>query len=568
MLELQEHASFPLSLKLALAGIVLAVLPLLGVGLALIDINVRAVKDQVRELQVAVADDVARGLNDMLLNADTGLVVLRRALVEDALSDDTRLQLAAALLESNSTLDHVSLHDASGALIDTIRQSPEVHVPPLVFDPATDHSGARIEHEAPARVVLIKPIEVRGVRTGFISSQVALTEIRQRIDRLAGAHFPDQPKPLRLADATGRVFAGDAKFAPLPSPVTRTLQAALQGVAPSIEFDINGTAMTAATIAVPHRAWYVIIQQPQDVVYGSLIEMRRIVVFTIAAAIGLALLFALLFARRITRPMRLLTQLAGQLSARQFGEVVEINTQDELSVLGRALSDASVHLQASEDRLVEEVAIRTDLGRYLPREIVDKIVSREQNMALGGQRTAITVLFADVVGFTPLTEQQSPEVVVTLLNELFTILTDIVFRHGGTIDKFIGDCVMAVWGAPNPHPDHAKRALAAAEDMLRWVEVGAAGWAQRYGVDLKLAIGLNTGEAVVGNIGSDTRMEYTAIGDTVNIAARLESIARPMQILLTEDTRQAAGPDFDYTAIGERALSGRREPVMLYEVQF
>jgi adenylate cyclase len=158
-------------------------------------------------------------------------------------------------------------------------------------------------------------------------------------------------------------------------------------------------------------------------------------------------------------------------------------------------------------------------------------------------------------------------VMVTILNQLFTILTEIVFRHGGTVDKFIGDCVMAFWGAPDDQADHAARAVAAAEDMQSWIEAGNEDWQRSYGVTIRLAIGVHTGEAVVGNFGSETRMEYTAIGDTVNVAARLEAIARPQQILVSEATRQAAGDDFEYVALGSRQVAGKSEAVELYEVR-
>jgi class 3 adenylate cyclase len=177
------------------------------------------------------------------------------------------------------------------------------------------------------------------------------------------------------------------------------------------------------------------------------------------------------------------------------------------------------------------------------------------------------VLFADVVAFTPMTDRLGAEQVVGLLNELFTILTEIVFRHGGTIDKFIGDCVMAVWGAATPMDDHADRALAAAEDMLRFLEVGNAAWQEKYGVTIELAIGVNSGEAIVGNVGSETRMEYTAIGDTVNVAARLEAIARPQQILVTLATKNRSHGGYDFGDLGDRLMTGRAEPVHVYEVR-
>jgi class 3 adenylate cyclase len=177
------------------------------------------------------------------------------------------------------------------------------------------------------------------------------------------------------------------------------------------------------------------------------------------------------------------------------------------------------------------------------------------------------VLFADVVAFTPLAESRSAEEVVSLLNELFSILTEIVFRHGGTVDKFIGDCIMAIWGAPVAQPDHAQRALAAAEDMMRFLETANERFREVYGIEIRLGIGVNSGEAIVGNIGSDKRMEYTVIGDVVNVAARLESIAAPNQLLVSEATRRLAGVGFDLTLVGEKNLTGRKNATTVYQLE-
>jgi class 3 adenylate cyclase len=165
-----------------------------------------------------------------------------------------------------------------------------------------------------------------------------------------------------------------------------------------------------------------------------------------------------------------------------------------------------------------------------------------------------------------LAESLPPEKVVGILNQLFTILTEIIFRHGGTVDKFIGDSVMAMWGAPDAQEDHAERAVEAAEDMLRWLEVGNATWEMEHGVKLQLAIGISSGEAVVGNLGSRDRMEYTAIGHIVNIAARLEGIAKPNQILLSRETRDRLSEDFEIRPCGTQSFPGSARTVELYEV--
>jgi class 3 adenylate cyclase len=221
-------------------------------------------------------------------------------------------------------------------------------------------------------------------------------------------------------------------------------------------------------------------------------------------------------------------------------------------------------LDGYEKRVVEETRIRTDLGRYLSAEVVEGIIHRTIELELGGERREVTVLFADVVAFTPLTEAHPPEQVVATLNELFTILTEIVFRHGGIVDKFIGDSVMAVFGAPRAVPDSAVAAARAAEEMLAWLETGNVRWRKQLGRDLELAIGMNTGEVVAGNLGSERRMEYTVIGDVVNTAARLETLARPGQVLMTEATQRRLGEAFEVEPLGEHALPGRKKPLVIY----
>ena len=146
------------------------------------------------------------------------------------------------------------------------------------------------------------------------------------------------------------------------------------------------------------------------------------------------------------------------------------------------------------------------------------------------------------------------------------MLTEIVFRHGGTVDKFIGDCIMAVWGAPVPQADHADRALAAAEDMMHFLEVAAAEWKKKYDVEIRLGVGVSSGEAIVGNIGSNKRMEYTVIGDVVNVAARLEGLAAPNQVLVAEGTHALASDRFELVSIGDRNLLGRKNSVHVFEL--
>ncbi len=193
-------------------------------------------------------------------------------------------------------------------------------------------------------------------------------------------------------------------------------------------------------------------------------------------------------------------------------------------------------------------------------------MARDHTLALGGQRRTVTLLFADVAGFTSLAERNSPETVVALLGQLFTVLTEVVFRHGGTVDKLVGDSMLAVWNMAEDQPDHAARALAAARDMRRWIDAGNRLWRRDFGATIALAIGVHTGEVVVGNLGSESRMEYTCVGDAVNVASALERLARPQQIVTTEATAAAAARPANLRPLGSHPLPGRLEPFVLFEL--
>jgi adenylate cyclase len=220
----------------------------------------------------------------------------------------------------------------------------------------------------------------------------------------------------------------------------------------------------------------------------------------------------------------------------------------------------------------QRARLRQIFGRYVAEEVVEKLLADGANPDLGGEAYRVTVLFSDIRNFTTISESLAPAQVVEMLNHYFTRACEPILAAGGTVDKFVGDAIMAVFGAPAAHPDHARRALEAALGLVAAAQEFQAWLAEQYpGRELprfKIGVGLHTGEAVVGNIGSPKRLEYTAIGDTVNTASRLEGLSKELgwTIVASRATLIAANPGVLVGDSRTMTVKGRREPVEVCEI--
>ncbi|EFK10390.1 adenylate and Guanylate cyclase catalytic domain protein [delta proteobacterium NaphS2] len=201
---------------------------------------------------------------------------------------------------------------------------------------------------------------------------------------------------------------------------------------------------------------------------------------------------------------------------------------------------------------------------YTPKHLADKILTTRS--AIEGERKLVTVLFADVSDFTGLSEKLDPEQVHEIMDKCFKILMDEIHKHEGTINQFTGDGVMALFGAPVAHEDHAQRACHAALAIQRAVKAFGEKISGDYGIDFKMRIGLNSGPVIVGAIGDDLRMDYTAVGDTTNLASRMEGLARPGTVFISRNTRRLVQGYFDLKALEKVPVKGKEEPQAVFEL--
>lgn len=559
---------------------------------ALIDANRRPIQDSESQLQAAVIAEIAGeasgALHDVEAEADAIAAVLGQA-AKGSLNDDIAIEAVRALIAAGDSIKAARfevpaasvstvIQQANGAAIDVPLSTPELRAA------ADSDAGFGFARTSPAFGVLVVPIpsaksrdDRGGARRGYVTVEVSFAFIQAALDRAATVRFPEGKVSILVADDRRRAIAAYGAPEATPGadtsalPIWRVIE---EGSVSKARFSVvseheqDGTPMVGTLESIPSYGLMIAIWRPKPVAYAALADMRRRGLSVALVAAVLALGLGYVVAVGVTKPVRKLVEQARLIGRRRWSEIRPPAPRgDEIGELQSSLVQMAADLEKGEEEIVRETKLRGDLSRFMSKELVDAIVRGDHSVALGGQRAPVTVLFADVVAFTPLAEARPAEQVVGLLNELFSVLTEVVFRHGGTVDKFIGDCIMAVWGAPVAHEDHASRALAAAEDMMRFLDTANEGFRAKYDVEIRLGIGVNSGDAIVGNIGSNKRMEYTVIGDVVNVAARLEAIAAPNEVLVAGSTQELAGEDFDLFFLGERTLTGRKQVTRVYRLE-
>jgi class 3 adenylate cyclase len=277
------------------------------------------------------------------------------------------------------------------------------------------------------------------------------------------------------------------------------------------------------------------------------------VLVAVAVATTISLELTVLLSKSILRPIADLQRATEALQRGERAPTVPVTTADELGELAASFNQMVKGLEERE-------RIREAFGTYVDREIADYILSERYSEE--GMELDVSILFCDVLDFTEFAAGLEAKEIVSTLNGLFEIVVPIVDRHGGHVDKFVGDGLLAVFGAPENHRDHADRAVRAACEM-----VAAVNEQSRAGEGIRIGIGINSGPVVAGAIGGAGRLNFSVIGDPVNVAARVEAATRELDsdsVLITEATRERLGPGFELAERGRHRLRGIEQPVSLY----
>ncbi len=318
---------------------------------------------------------------------------------------------------------------------------------------------------------------------------------------------------------------------------------------------------------------------------ASFATHRTFLTIAVAGFSGVSLLAALalgaVLSWSLIRPVRRMDGALERLAGGDFETRVDVPNRDEFGNLTKNLNVTSEHLsalyndleslnsnlQAAVDVKVGELERAHRLKRYLSPQLAESIVAGERDVTLAPSRKFLTTFFSDVRGFTSASERMEPEELIDELNDYLSEMTEIVFRHGGTLDKYVGDAVMVFFGDPIPQHDHAERAVRMAFEMRDRMTNLQDRWQRRYHEAFKIGIGIATGWVTVGDIGSPARSDYTVLGNEVNLASRLSDHAAAGQILVTERTMTEVAHMVHATPVDQVRLKGVSREIKVYEIE-
>jgi adenylate cyclase len=322
--------------------------------------------------------------------------------------------------------------------------------------------------------------------------------------------------------------------------------------------DIAGRSFLAIAQPIPigaGRRAILVVAAPHDELNERTQRLRRDALLLSLATLAVAAVIVVVFARGVSRPIRDLVAQADQIAHFDFSSRARVATRiREIT----DLTDAFGRLRG----------VLESFGRYVPKQLVRRIVRKQREVRIGGVRRPVTVMFSDIAGYTAFSETVGPEELMAVTSEYFELITTAVDAHKGIVDKYIGDAVMAIWNAPDLDPDHVANACAAAlQSQAAIAHFNQEQTAHGHRA-LGTRIGLNTGEGVVGNVGSADRLNYTVVGSVVNLASRLEGLNKRYgtAILVSADVHDAVADRFLFRAIDEVAPAGVAVPVRVYEL--
>jgi adenylate cyclase len=418
------------------------------------------------------------------------------------------------------------------------------------------------------------------VENNFTEKPAMVAATEAAIESYAGSIVRSRTERIFALDGEGRLAmsTGEIEIRDVERPALATLARSRTGdlVTPTI----GGKERVAKGFYFEPFQWYVLVSEQRDAFYSRVNEITVRTAIILAAAIVGGLVMVLVFARYLTRPLtRVVGTMEQIISTNDLSNRVDVEYNDETGKLAHTFNLMVGALQKAYNQIKRyalkavvaqknEHKIRNIFQKYVPKDVIETFFKNPESMLIGEDRV-LSILFSDIRGFTSISEQMLPDELVDSLNRYFTKMVDIIMSHNGTIDKYIGDAIMAFFGAPVKHEDDAYESVLAGVEMIdRLAEFNQQ--QREYGKpEFQIGVGINYGVVTVGNIGTDKKMDYTIIGDMVNLASRMEGLTKKYHqgLLISESLYQKVRDRLPCRLIDSVAVKGKKTGVKIFTVK-
>jgi adenylate cyclase len=545
--------------KLLLYSVVLAIVPLAIAGRSMIQMSrdelkstandeiARTAESLVREIDgmyedtwVAPLELVASAIDSPTLGGQEKLSLLRAGLA--TLPDVVACQVSVLGVAGPVV---VTRDDATEAMLEVGLDPAEVlTVPPEQVVALLERSNGGVVAEGPRHVaasghwLLTVAVPLDNPVAGRQAVMLATVDL-ERIAELIADHPFTAAGRIELVDSEGRRLFDpertDLEHLDIVAEAVELLGSRSRAVGARSYTRQDGSSYLAAYGFPTELDWALVVERREADAYRAVARMSRSLGMLVLAGLGVAVLGAVFMAVRISRPVEQVADVA-----RAVGNGDLEVTADEPR-RSDEIADLSVEINRMIRGLKERDLIRDTFGRYVSPEVAQQVLADPANLRPGGEVRTVTIMMSDLRGFTSLSERLSPAEMIELLNAYLGRMAELIHEHGGTVIEFIGDGIMSLFGAPFEHGDDALRAVRCAAAMQVELESFNAEIAGRVDVRLEMGIGINTGNVIVGNIGSESRMKYGVVGDDVNLAGRIESFTVGGEVLVSSSTRKVVG---------------------------
>jgi adenylate cyclase len=414
------------------------------------------------------------------------------------------------------------------------------------FDGVIEHGCEKPGSDAPPAIVMAKGFA--GIGSIVVCQPINLAYLNDTKQKLGLELALLEPK-------TNKALVLTARF-PTPALASVALESSLADDGPTTWALIR---FEPEHLSTPKGSYSIVpaldVSKIKEIVLRNLVYALIVLVLAAATSIGFGTRLATIMSRAIKR----LQAAQKKLEQQEYLHVETVHTGDELE-------DLAIGFNAMVDQLKAADEMKTTMGKYMARKVMAHLL--KEKMSLGGEKLNVTILFSDIRSFTTISEKMDPQALVMLLNEYFTEMVEIVLTQDGVVDKYIGDAIMVVFGAPEPEQFDALRAIKSAVGMRRALRKLNDRLKERGAPPLRTGIGIHTGEVIAGSIGHEEQRQYTVIGDAVNLASRLETATKELgvNILISEHTYELTKDAIEARPVKEITVKGRAQPVMTYEV--